>query len=112
MDRRQEQIGLNEAMFRKINERLETLNQPFSTLTDKIEFVCECGRRTCIERFPMQVDDYERLRADPTTFAVLKGHDTEDVEEIIEDRGDYVVVRKHRGEPSALAAEEDPRTNG
>jgi hypothetical protein len=107
---RKHQVGMNETLFREINERLEELNKTFSEFTDKMELVCECGVRTCIERFPMDVAEYERLRADPTTFAVKPGHELPDVEEVIEEHADYLVVRKKPGEPAAAAVAEDPRS--
>ncbi|MBA2569130.1 MAG: hypothetical protein H0V11_07260 [Actinobacteria bacterium] len=110
MDSRAERIGTNETLFREINERLEGLNQSFSELTDKIEFVCECGLGTCIERFSMDVADYEKLRGDPTTFAVKPGHEILDVEDVVDEHGHYVVVRKKAGEAAALAVAEDPRS--
>lgn len=110
MDPRAQRVGENETLFREINERLEGLNRTFSELTDKIEFVCECGLATCIERFPMDVAAYERLRADPKTFAVKPGHQIEEVEEVVEEHGHYLVVRKQAGEAAALAVAEDPRS--
>ena len=110
MTSREQQVGMNETLFREINERLEELNKTFSEFTDKMELVCECGVRTCIERFPMDVAEYERLRADPTTFAVKPGHELLDIEDVIEEHGHYNVVRKQPGDPAALAVAEDPRS--
>jgi hypothetical protein len=110
MDPRTQRVGVNETLFREINERLEGLNKTFSELTDKIEFVCECARATCIERFSMDVAAYERLRADPTTFAVKPGHQLPDVEEVVEEHGQYLVVRKQVGEAAAVAVAKDPRS--
>ncbi len=110
MSQRERQVGLNETLFREINERLEELNKTFSEFTDKMQLVCECGVRTCIERFAMDVAEYERLRADPTTFAVKPGHELPGVEDVIEEHGHYVVVRKKPGEPTAVAVAEDPRS--
>ena len=110
MTPRERRVGLNETLFREINERLEELNKTFSEFTDKMELVCECGVRTCIERFPMDVSSYERLRADPTTFAVKRNHEIPDVEDVIEEHADYLVVRKKPGDPAAVAVAEDPRS--
>jgi hypothetical protein len=110
MTPRERRVGLNETLFREINERLEELNKTFSEFTDKMELVCECGVRTCIDRFPMDVAEYERLRADPTTFAVKQGHEVPDVEDVIEEHDHYLVVRKKPGEPTAVAVAEDPRS--
>jgi hypothetical protein len=110
MNPRERQVGLNETLFREINERLEELNKTFSEFTEKMELVCECGVRTCIERFPMDVSEYERLRQDPTTFAVKRGHELPDVEDVVEKHDDYVVVRKKPGDPAAIAVARDPRS--
>lgn len=110
MDARTRRVGENEALFREINERLEGLNEAFSTITDKIEFVCECAELGCIDRFPMTVAEYEQLREDPTTFAVKPGHEAVDVEEVVANRDTYVVIRKKPGDPAALAAANDPRS--
>jgi hypothetical protein len=110
MDARTRRVGENEALFREINERLEGLNEAFSTMTDKIEFVCECAEVSCIDRFPMTAGEYEQLRGDPTTFAVKPGHEAADMEEVVADRKTYVVIRKKPGTPAALAAANDPRS--
>lgn len=110
MEARARRVGENEALFREINERLEGLNEAFSPMTDKIEFVCECAELACIERFPMTVAEYEELRGDPTTFAVKPGHETADVEEVVAKRDTYMVIRKKPGNPAALAAANDPRS--
>src|SRR5215210_7838750 len=110
MDERQERLGRNEALFREINERLEGLNETFSAVSERIEVVCECGQSSCIERFSMSVREYEALRRDPTTFAIRPGHEIADVETVVERGAEYVVVRKHAGEPAKLAANEDARS--
>ena len=110
MNPRERQVGLNETLFREINERLEELNKTFSEFTDKMELVCECGIATCIERFAMDVSQYEQLRADPTTFALKPGHEVPGVEDVIEEHEHYLVVRKKPGEPAVVAVAEDPRS--
>jgi hypothetical protein len=110
MNARRDRLGQNETLFRELNERLEALNQTFSVLTEKIEFVCECAQSNCIERFSMEVADYERVRADPTTFAVKPGHEVRDVEDVVEERPEFMIVRKRPGGPAEVAIEEDPRS--
>src|SRR3954451_929322 len=110
MDRRQERIGRNEALYRSINERLEELNDTFATTTGTFSVVCECGDRSCMEQVTVALADYERLRADPALFIVRPGHDMADVEDVVEMHGQYEVVRKRPGAPVALAAELDERS--
>jgi len=52
---------------------------------------------------------YERVRADPLQFAMAPGHEDPSVEAVITREKSFHLVRKHEGEPGALAAERDPR---
>jgi len=110
MDERQERLGRNEALHRSINERLEELNEPFAAITATFAVVCECGDASCVEQLTVGVNDYERIRSDPDAFIVHPGHDAPDVEEVVEARDEYVVVRKRPREPAALAREPDERS--
>lgn len=104
-----ERVGRNEAVFRRVNEEIEQVNRAFATLTQTMEVVCECGNIECTERFLMTMPDYERLRADPTHFAVRPGHEIQQVEHVIEENDAYVVVRKDPGLPERIAEETNPR---
>ena len=108
---REVRIGRNEALFREINERLESLQKSFDALTEQADFVCECGEVTCGERITMSLGDYERLRSHPTWFAIKPGHELKDVEDIVENRRGYDIVSKHEGAPADIARAEDPRSN-
>jgi hypothetical protein len=105
VDERIRRIGLNEALFREVNERIQDVNEEFGTAADGISILCECGEAGCLERIEVELDDYRRLRADPALFAVLPGHETEATEQVVERHGAYVVVRKHAGGPADFAAE-------
>ncbi len=109
MDERERRIGVNEAIFREANERIQELNQTFATLTDRLVLVCECGDGACAEQITMGVAAYEELRGDPTTFAIIHGHEIPDVEEVIATHEDYAVVRKGEGVPRRIAEATDPR---
>jgi hypothetical protein len=111
MDERERRIGLNEAVFRQVNEQLEDVNRAFGTITETIEIICECGNLDCTERILLSVPEYDALRADPTLFAVISGHELDDVEDVVEQREEYDVVRKHDGGPARLARATDPRDN-
>lgn len=110
MESREERIGRNEALFRQVNERLEQLGRAFSLVSETADFVCECGDISCVAPIRMTLSDYERIRANPTWFAVLPGHELLDVEEIVERHGDWIVVSKRAGTPAAVARAEDPRS--
>jgi hypothetical protein len=105
MDPRTERVGKNEAVFREVNERINDV-----TREDTAEYLCECGNATCTETIQMTVAEYEGVRADPTHFAVLPGHEIPDVEDVVARNERFLVVRKKAGAAAALATELDPRS--
>ena len=109
MDERKRRIGLNEAVFREANERIEELNQTFATLTDELVLVCECGYADCTDKISMGADEYEVLRTDAAHFAIVHGHDIPDVEHVVMQRKGYDVVRKDDGVARQIAEVTDPR---
>jgi len=110
MDERTRRIGLNEALFREVNERVEELTRGFGIDDEQIEVLCECGNQACVERIEMTLPDYRRVRADSRTFAIVPGHEIPDVESVVERRGAFDVVMKHAGEPAEVAEETDTTT--
>jgi hypothetical protein len=109
VDERARRIGLNEAVFRQVNERIEELADNFGLTNEKLDLICECGNASCASRIEMDHADYEALRADSATFAVVRGHEIHDVEEIVKRHKAYDVVRKRAGEAEKVAQETDPR---
>ena len=110
VDERTRRVGLNEAVFRTVNERLEGLNQTFGPVTGRMELVCECADPSCAQMISLTEAEYESVRAEPDLFAVVPGHVAEDVERVVRGREGYDVVRKHPGKASRIAEATDPRT--
>jgi hypothetical protein len=108
-EERTRRVGENEALFRIVNERIEALNVTFAAITETMDVVCECGKIECAERVVLGVADYERVRADPTHFVLVPGHELPGVERVIEAGDGFVVVEKHRGLAAEVARETDPR---
>jgi hypothetical protein len=106
---RERRIGLNEAVFRQTNERIEELNQTFATFTDRLLLVCECGDGACAEKISMSPAEYEELRSEASHFAIVPGHEIPDVEKVVAHREGYDVVSKHQGIPRQIAEVTDPR---
>jgi hypothetical protein len=109
-DDRERRVGHNEALYRLVNEQIEGLNEAFGTITNHFAVICECGDLECQEQLSITRNAYERVRADPATFILKPGHQAEDVEDVIETNGDYVVVAKRPGTPERVAAETDLRS--
>jgi hypothetical protein len=106
MDERARRVVLNEAVFRQANEALVWFQNSESTL----DLMCECGRADCVAKIEMSRSEYEQLRADPTLFAVVRGHEISGVERVVEAREGYDVVEKHL-ETHDLAEDTHPRSN-
>jgi len=111
MDERSDRIGRNEALFRTVNERVREVNEAFSVVLEQSDFVCECGDGECAETIRLTLDEYEQVRADPTQFAVVPGHEIPDVETVVFANDRYALLRKDPGGPARLAAETDPRSD-
>ena len=109
MDERAQRVGFNEALFRTVNEQVHALNDRFPVAADPMSAICECGRFNCDERIELPPHEYEAVRKDSTLFVIRPNHDAPDLEDVVERRDAYWVVRKHEGEPAHLARRTDPR---
>jgi hypothetical protein len=103
---------MNEALFREVNERIESLAESFDLRSGPLDLVCECGDASCVERITMTHAEYEQLRSDPRQFAVHPGHVDFNVEDLLERRAGYDVVLKDEGAPRRVAEQTDPRGAG
>src|SRR3954468_20287424 len=110
VDERQRRVGLNEAVFREVNERIKQISDQFDMTHEDLDLICECGDSACAERISISEAEYEQIRADPLQFAIAPGHEDASVELVIARERAYDVVRKRPGEAAAVAAERDPRS--
>jgi hypothetical protein len=111
MNERTRRVGLNEAVFREVNEQVEGLNRSLADISDnQMHIVCECGDLVCVERLVIPIRKYEAVRSDAALFFIVPGHDKPDVEAVVEEAGAYAVVRKRAGGPARIAEETDPRS--
>jgi hypothetical protein len=108
VDEREQRLAQNEALFREVNERVETLahqlgpNVPY-------EFLCECANADCTFRLTLPLKVYEGVRADPQQFVVLPLHYTPEVEDLVLKEDAHWVVRK-TGEAGEYVEQLDPRS--
>jgi hypothetical protein len=107
---REERIGMNEAVFREVNERIRDVASAFNLTSEPLDLICECGDAACNARISVTRDEYERIRADAQLFAVAPGH-AADVEEVVANHDGYDVVRKFKGIPAEIARKTDPRSD-
>jgi len=110
---RDERLAGNEALFREVNERVAEVAEEFvevESTPDQFKFTCECGNATCTEEIAMTLVEYEALRAVPTHFAVVDGHEVPEIERVVERNPSYLVVEKQEEEAEEVARGTDPRT--
>ena len=103
---REQRIVENEILFRSVNEWIDELSDNWGGVA--IEFMCECGDPSCTQVLSLRPGEYEQLRSNPLWFAVLPGHQIEDVERVIMEHERYLIVAKV-GEAVERAVGSDPR---
>jgi hypothetical protein len=101
-------LAKNEELFRNVNERIEEISAGVPRDQPLLEFLCECDRTGCEEKIQAARAEYESIRADPTHFIVLPGHEDARVERIITSTDRFTVVEK-QGQAAKDAEETDPR---
>src|SRR5579884_4152904 len=105
----QERLGVNEAVFREINEGIERGQWPGEE-DAPISFRCECARLGCNQLVELSLREYESVRSNPRRFIVLPGHERLEVEVVVERKPRYLVVEK-LDQAAEKAVETDPRTD-
>ncbi|HEY3550438.1 MAG TPA: hypothetical protein VGK69_05235 [Gaiellaceae bacterium] len=103
-------VGLNESIFRQVNEQIESLNRDLGTDDAAMTVICECADGDCTERLQIEVSAYEEVRADPRRYVIVPGHELPEFESVVESGSAYDVVEKREGAAAALAEETDPRS--
>ncbi len=106
--RTEEQLASNEAVFRDVNEAIESGRIP-AEVHETVAFRCECGELGCNDLIELTLGDYERVRAHPRRFLVTIGHQRDETATIVESHRGYAVVEK-RDQAGQLAEETDPRS--
>jgi hypothetical protein len=100
---RERRLAENETMWRALNEA----DPPEP---GRVAFVfCECGLQECAQQLRISWHAYEAVRADPTTFVVIPGHELPEIETVVRRGPGFVVVAK-QGVPAAIAQRDDPRS--
>jgi len=103
-----ESLAKNEALYRLVNEQIETLNDRIPRHEATTEFLCECERQGCFEKVIATRAEYESVRAVSTHFLVHRGHVDPRIEHVAFANDRFAVVEKE-GEAASVAREENPR---
>jgi hypothetical protein len=112
MHPRHERQAHNETLFRAVNEQIATLDRKLAESSEDsdelYEFECECGREgRCDGHVRMTLAEYEAARSQDDRFIVVPGHETDELEHVVERSERYLIVDKV---PDAEKfVEDDPR---
>jgi hypothetical protein len=101
------EMARTEAVFREVNEAIARTADGMDSV--KADFVCECSDPHCAHRLTAELEDYERVRAEPTRFLLAPGHEREEVERVVEEEGEYAVVEKFEPVVAEIVRAMDPR---
>jgi hypothetical protein len=95
VDPRLERIAKNEEVFRAANREIERAEQEGGPAADGVlEVICECGRDSCSGVITLTASEYSSVHTQKDRFVVLRGHETDQIERVVDDRGGYLVVDK------------------
>ena len=103
-DRRAQRLALNETIFRKANEDMRTVGDRLQY--DFQAFVCECADINCDENVPLPLERYREVRASPSMFFILPGHENPELEQIVDREEGFSIIEKTG--PGRDVAERDP----
>jgi hypothetical protein len=106
VDERLERIAKNEAVLRAVNRELEQADEEEAggAADQAIEVLCECGRKGCSGVIALTVAEYDDTHSQKDRFVVLRGHESTEMERVVEERPAYLVVDKF-GEAEEIAEE-------
>ena len=99
MDPHLASVVRNEALLRAVNEEIERVSEDLedrSWLPDdrRVDFHCECGRPGCTVRLRLTPAEYERARAQTDRFVLAPGHESPEIEVVVERAEDFLIVDK------------------
>jgi hypothetical protein len=84
----------NEEVFRRANERLESVLEERLAGAGSVPFLCECADSACMGRVELTLDDYRDVRTNPHRFVMLPGHRLSAGEKVVAERDRYEITEK------------------
>jgi hypothetical protein len=97
VEERFERQARNEGLMRTVNDRIAAADERAAGWAgddQQFAFQCECGKSGCEGQVLMTLREYERVRSQRDRFAVVPGHETVDIEQVVERDDGYVIVDK------------------
>jgi hypothetical protein len=89
-----ERRARNQLLFRAVNEQIVNLTERFQAELSDLDLVCECADPSCTGTIRLGLEDFGRIDQVQEAFLVLRGHEDLQVEDVVDSRDGYVIVRK------------------
>ena len=77
--------------FRAANEQIAEKAKVLSFPT-KVPFLCECADDACTELLPLDLDEYDRVRAEPAHLVTVPGHPVGESASVVDANDRFSVV--------------------
>ena len=81
------------ALGRAVENVFHQVNESFLKL-DAAQFVCECADASCTDSIAVSAETMRRLHRDRDLYVVRSAHVSSELEEVVEERDGFSVVRK------------------
>lgn len=96
---RARRMRANEELMEELNRRIERSLGEIRAEEEEdrdaaIAFLCECSDPGCRERVHLEPSLFDRIHRDPEQFVVVPGHEVPEVERVVDQVGDFLIVRK------------------
>jgi hypothetical protein len=104
-----ERLVRNQVIFREVNDRIREVTNGFG-VADPIDFICECSGEGCTESVSLTAEEYERVRSSATLFVIVPGHETLEVEQIVDANERFILVEKVKHTDKVIDAYESRST--
>ena len=93
MKSREERVARNEALFQEVNRQIEKLEESLGQ-PETLTILCECSKKHCLDTLEVEPAVYQRVRANPLLFFVVRDHEDLGVERVVEQTRSFLVVEK------------------
>jgi hypothetical protein len=93
MTRSAERAAENEATFRLANEVLAQRATELRPADERMPYICECEDERCTEILQLMGAEYEAVRAHPSRFVLIPGHQQPD-DCVLQEEPGFTVIDK------------------
>jgi hypothetical protein len=93
-DERAQRAVRNELLFRAVNEQIVGMTEQFRAQLPDVDLVCECASASCTATIRIGMVEFSRVERAENAFLVRPGHEDDEIEDVVDRNGQFVVVRK------------------